>query len=144
MKEEKLLKKQEEKESGLNIVDLTGDLPNLGEAQELKIDLVSNYWTPENIGESKKVFFIEINERMVADQSSGELLPLECASFVEQKENGELIQIQNGSKRLVGALESAGIQKGTPLLITYLGKKRNKSNQFSSDNWSIKPLIINV
>jgi len=151
MKENKenLPEKQESKEvakneNGFSNYDLTGNLPDLNNenAQTLPIDLMADYWTPESIGEQKRVFFIEIKNRLVLDQSSGELIDLECAFFIEQTKENELIQISNGSKRLVGALSSNEIRKGTPLLITYMGKKRNKSNGFSSDNWSVKPLII--
>lgn len=117
-------------------------LPNLAEAKELAFDLMSSYWTPEAAGESKLCFFLKIDTRDVLDQSSGEIISLECAFFLEQKADGERSQISNGSKRLVGAILAAGIQPGTPLKITYKGKKRNRTNQFMSDDWSVKPLII--
>jgi len=130
--------------NGVKSFDLTGNLPNLNAetAAILPIDLMPDYWTPESIGEQKRVFFIEIKPLKVLDQQTGELIELECAQFVEQTVKGDLIPLSNGSKRLVGALEANMIQKGTPLLITYMGKKKNKSNGFSSDNWSVKPLII--
>lgn len=133
-------------ESKIQSFDLTGNLPNInGElARALPVDLMSDYWTPEEIGEQKRVFFSKIGMRKVLDQETGELIDLESAFFIEQKESGELSQVSNGSKRLVGAISSAEIQAGTPLLITYKGKKRNKSNQYSSDNWSVKPIIVNI
>ena len=46
-------------------------------------------------------------------------------------------------KRLVGALEMQDIKSGTPLQVTYLGKRKNSTNQYQSDYWSIKKLRIN-
>ena len=31
-----------------------------------------------------------------------------------------------------------------PLKITYMGKKKNKTNNFQSDNWSVRPLRLNL
>jgi len=116
-------------------------LPDLSKAQELPFDLMADYWTPIEAGENKRVFFDKIATRKVLDLQSNEPIELECAFFLEQKD-GQLKPISNGSKRLVGAIESNRIQRGTPLLITFLGKKKNATNSFQSDNWSVKPLII--
>lgn len=149
---ENLPEKQEQKttevanneQSMFNNFDLTsGNLPNLQDQFDaIPLDLMADYWTPVEVGESKRVFFTEIKERPVLDQNTGEILDLECAFFIEQTPKGDLVQTSNGSKRLVGALISNQVPKGTALLITYLGKKKNKNNAFSSDNWSVKPLII--
>ena len=120
------------------------NLPVLADLTELTFDLMPNYWTPETPGETKLVFLLKIGMRDVIDQNTGEVLELECAHFIEQLADMSTVQISNASKRLVGALQSNNILPGTPLKITYKGKKKNKTNQFSSDNWSIKPLIINV
>lgn len=120
-----------------------GNLPSLEEAREFPVDLMSDYWTPENPGETKRVYFDKIANREVLDQESGEVVELECAYFLEQTEEG-VKTISNGSKRLVGALSNYEIKRGTPLQITYKGKKRNRSNQYMSDNWSIKILTLNV
>lgn len=130
-------------------VDLSGNLPSLKDAQELPIDLCGNYWTPEMPGESKRVFFVEIKPlKVLSAQGTGELIDLYCAVFAEQNEEGALITVTNGSRRLVGILEqhvSEGlIKRGTPLKITFMGKRKNKTNSYSSDNWSVKPLRINL
>lgn len=130
-------------------VDLqTGNLPDLSKADVMPVDLTGNYWTPEKEGESKRLFFVDIRpEKVLSSSGTGEIIDLDCAVFIEQAE-GSVKTITNGSRRLVGVLESYLMQgligQGTPLLITYLGKKRNKTNQFSSDNWSIKPLRIEI
>ena len=110
--------------------------------------MCGNYWSPVNPGEFKKVIFLDIKPQKVLSQSNGELIDLDCVIFAEQNENGDLTTTMNGSVRLVGALqpyfEDGIIKKGTMLKITYMGRKKNKTNANSSDNWSIKPLRINL
>lgn len=130
--------------NGLVTVDLNGKLPSLADAEPFPFDLMADYWTPENEGESKRVYFDRISERAVADQQTGDIIDLECAFFLEEQEGGELKTISNGSKRLVGALQAYNIQKGTPMLITYMGKRKNRTNSFKSDVWSIRPLRISI
>lgn len=120
-------------------------LIDLSAAVAAPVDLMSDYWTPVNIGESKRVYFDRIQPMGVVDQSSGEIIYMDCAFFYWQEQPGQPYkQIRNGSKRLVGAITSFNIQRGTPLEIKYVGKKRNSTNQFLSDNWSITPLQVNV
>ncbi|CAG5072905.1 hypothetical protein DYBT9623_04442 [Dyadobacter sp. CECT 9623] len=130
------------------VFDLTGsivDLPILSEATEMPLDLMSDYWTPENAGEFKNVFFdrIDVSQVLTQDETPV-LIDLECAYFLEQDDKREIKSVRNGSKRLVGALLAQNVQRGTALKITYMGKKKNRSNAFKSDNWSVKPLIINI
>lgn len=127
----------------LQTFEINAGLPKLDDAVEYPVDLMADYWTPETPGEAKRLYFDKIAPRLVKDVSSDAMLELECAFFVESKD-GELKSISNGSKRLVGAIQSNGIQRGTPLLITFMGKKKNKSNSYMSDNWSIKPLVVNI
>lgn len=131
-------------ESLLSVVEFNGgDLPDLAEATAVPVDLIPNYWTPENKGEFKRVFFDTIKDITVLDQQTGELLQLTCAFFYE-KVNGQVNTISNGSKRLVGLFEGGQIPRLTPLQITYMGKKKNSTNGFMSDSWSIRPLSLNA
>lgn len=130
--------------SGLVLVDFSkGNLPDLSKADAFPFDLSSEYWSPSEQGESRRVYFDRIENQKVLDQKTGEIIDLECALFVEVV-SGEAKSISNGSKRLVGALQAHGIQRGTPLLITFLGKKKNKSNTNFSDSWSVKLLKISL
>lgn len=123
----------------------TDNLGDLFNAEAAPIDLMSDYWTPVNMGESRRVYFDRIQPMGVVDQSSGEVIMMDCAFFFWQERPGESYkQIRNGSKRLVGAIQSYNLPRLTPLEIKYLGKKRNATNQFLSDNWSITPLKVNV
>lgn len=135
---------QKSTQNNIQIIDLDAKLPDLSKAKEVKVDLMADYWSPEAEGETKRVFFSHIGTRQVLDMQSnaGESIDLECAFFIEQMKDGSVRTISNGSKRLVGALESYGIQKGMPLQITFMGKKKNATNSYQSDNWSIKPLIL--
>jgi hypothetical protein len=119
------------------------NIDSLEDAQVAPVDLMSDYWSPEVPGESKKVIFDRIENTPVLDQGTGEVLDLDCAYFFV-KENGAVKRIRNGSKRLVGAIQSFGLASGAPLEIKYLGKKANKTNSHKSDNWRISPLIVNV
>src|SRR5690349_7625587 len=128
--------KHEQLTNIIQVADMSKEVPNLDNATPLPLDLMADYWTPQSPGEAKRVFFDRIDYRQVKDMNSDETIELECAFFIE-KVNGEAKSISNGSRRLVGALQSLGIVRGSALLITYQGKKKNKSNNFMSDSWSI-------
>ena len=112
---------------------------NLESAAVMPVDLMSDYWTPETVGESKRVVFTKVEPVSTIDQQSGEVIELECAFFITPVD-GKLQSIRNGSKKLVSAVQN--LPANTPLLITYKGKVKNKSNGFKSDDWSIQPLIL--
>lgn len=126
-------------------VDMSnGDLPDLDEADVVPLDLASSYWTPQQPGEFKRVYFDDIKVMQVQDNNDKEVVfDLPCAFFFE-KTKGEVKTYCNGSKRLVAIMERNHIERGTPILITYLGKKRNSTNSFMSDDWSVKPLILKI
>lgn len=118
-------------------------LPNLSEAEVDPVELSGEYWTPENEGESKRVFFAGLVEESVLEMESGETRQLVVAKFVEQRD-GKLRAIRNGSRRLVGIFEQFAntVKPGDAFEITYLGKKKNSTNSFKSDNWSVRPLTF--
>jgi hypothetical protein len=118
----------------------SGELPDLDDAVEYPVDLLSEYWTPIATGERKNLYFAKIDARTVIDDKN-EIKELVTAYFIEKK-NGVAKSVSNASKRLVGALQDANVKPGMAVSITYLGKQRNKTNSFSSDNWSVKPLMI--
>ncbi len=131
------------------VADLSdSNLPDLEtEAEVTPLDLVSDYWTPETEGESRNVFFDQFGIFQCMDINDPDVLvDLECAVFIWKDPNtGSVKSLRNGSKRLVGALKSfSGLKRGMPLQITYAGKKKNKNNNFKSDVWSIKPLLLKI
>ena len=92
--------------------------------------------------EKKRVFFIDIVSTNSIDPASGENVELSSVRFLE-KQGDAFRTIRNSSKRLVAAFEVfSGDIKGQPFEITYEGKKRNSTNSFLSDNWSVRPLIL--
>lgn len=131
--------------TNLTAIDLNNaDLPDLDEADVIPLDLSSSYWTPKETGESKRVYFDAIKIVQVQDTNDKEVVfDLPCVFFFE-KSKGEIKTFSNGSKRLVAIMERNHIERGTPILITYLGKKRNSTNQYMSDDWSVKPLVIKI
>jgi hypothetical protein len=129
----------------LTVINLdNGMVPDLNNAQALPFDLMSDYWTPEKPGESKRLIFDSIRPRNVKDMQTGEVIQLDCAFFFERTDGGEIRTVCNGSKRLVGVIEGYEMQRGAAMLVTYLGKQKNRTNSFFSDIWSVKPLVINI
>jgi hypothetical protein len=132
------------KTSPFPTVDISTHFPDLAAAVPMPFELMADYWTPENPGEEKRVVFDQLKIRPVQDQKDPNIIvDLLCAFFWEQTPEG-VRSVSNGSKRLVGAIQEYDIQHGTPLLLTYRGKKKNKNNANQSDLWSIKPLLIKV
>lgn len=119
------------------------NLPDLSKAEVAPVELAGEYWSPTEVGEKKRVFFVGITEENVLEMETGENRQLTVVKFVENVA-GDLRAIRNGSRRLVGIFEqfSTSIKPGDAFEITYLGKKKNQGNSFKSDNWSVKNLII--
>jgi hypothetical protein len=102
-------------------------------------DLSQEYWTPNDVGEKRRMVFVEVTERTVLDQKTAEEILLPCVVFI-QPINGESKTVVNGSKRLVAVFENNAMEPGTPVEITYKGKKKNRTNGNMSDDWSVVKL----
>ena len=101
------------------------------------VDLSGEYWTPEE-GETKRLIFWAVEQRTVSDQKdANKLVDLQCCVFIDPQKDGQHKTLSNGSKRLVAAFENTQMQQGTPVQITYVGKKRNRTNANLSDHWSV-------
>ena len=125
--------------SGLILLEeFSGDLNQ--DFEPASVDLNQEYWSPTEEKETRRgVFWMNVNRRCL-DQETGEHIELECVVFVVPGKDGKHSSFVNGSKRLVGMIEGNDIKQGTPLEITYLGKKKNKTNGNSSDHWSVVTL----
>lgn len=111
-------------------------IPDLADFVPASADLSSEYWTPEN-GEVRRLIFWGVDKRMAPRHDNpNESIELDCCVFIEPTNEG-YSTISNGSKRLVAAFENNEVQRGTPVQVTYLGKKRNRTNPHSSDHWSV-------
>lgn len=132
-------------------VDLNNfEIGDLDEAEVMPIELTSIYWTPEEKGESIRAVFLSVEYVEMAPMSEKDKENLNengnvwipCAYFMTSNEDGKAVKVCNSSKRLISTLQGSFIKPMTPLLITYSGKVRNKTNAFSSDSWSVKPLNV--
>lgn len=135
------MSKEQTTEVTTNDFFATSNLPDLNQAKAAPLELTGEYWTPESIGESRRAFFNELRQESSVSVETGETVDILVAYFVWEV-GGDRKVFRNASRRLTGVLESVKVEKGTPLEITYLGKVKNKNNAFKSDNWSVKPLII--
>ena len=70
--------------------------------------------------------------------------------MLEPDEKGSAKSFKNGSKRLVaaihrlikeGTIKTIAFDDPTGVEITYLGKQRNATNQYSHDSWDLKRLV---
>jgi hypothetical protein len=124
-----------------------GKLPNLHDAKASPVDLATEYWSPDTSGDYKVGVCVSIENSTYTREETGEEILLPCVIFIEQTKDGDLKAIRNGSKRLVATIENAvtagQLEMGkTFLRITYLGKQKNTTNSYSSDRWSVKPIVI--
>lgn len=137
----------EKKEQREVRIEKASKLPNLHEQKVSNLELCPTYWTPEVEGEYKVGVIINIVDEKYQNETDGNEITLPCIIMLEQTKEGNLNAIKNGSKKLVGSIEDL-ITSGvinfdeTPIKITYTGKKKNKTNGFSSDNWSVRKLKL--
>ncbi len=121
-----------------------GSLPNLEEAEESVISLMPEYLDIDDLdkGYNMRCFYLGVIEREQVDKETGDIKSLKCVMLAEQK--GENIKVwETAATQLVKVLEQkeiAGIitKNETALSVTYLGKKKNKTNSFSSAKWDVR------
>ena len=120
------------------------NLPDLAKAEVAPTELLGEYWTPSETGETTRVFFAGFGTQQVDEQATGEERDLDIVKFIERQGDGSFRTIRNGSARLVGVFTQFAkeIRPGQPFEITYLGKKKTNTGKFA-DSWSVKPLILN-
>lgn len=106
---------------------------DLSKLEVASVDLSQQYWTPEKVGEKRRMFFSCVQDRIVVDQKTGEDIMLPCVSFID----GENRTVVNGSKRLVAVFQNNEIAADTPVQVTYNGKVKNRTNGNMSDDWSV-------
>ncbi|MBE0435967.1 MAG: hypothetical protein IBX56_09210 [Methylomicrobium sp.] len=124
-------------------------LPNIQKNQAANVPLQVEYWSPQAEGESKRGWILGIEPQEVADIETGELKLLESLLFVEETPDGKKSRLFNASRTLVANVKAA-ITRGeivpasilTPVQITYLGVKKNRTNNYKSGKWEILPLVV--
>ena len=121
------------------IIDLES-IPSLEQYVPASTDLSSEYWTPED-GDIKRLIFWGVEPRDAPDHNDPEKsVQLDCCVFLEPSGNGQFATLINGSKRLVAAFQNNDIEQGTPVQVTYKGKRQNRTNPNKSDFWSVVTL----
>lgn len=123
-------------------------LPDLASQKQHFVPLSTEYWTPAQEGETKRVFVAGIDMHEVADLETGEIKMLECVMLLEHQ-GDVLMRFISASKVLVGNIRDA-ITRGeiipmstlTPVSIKFMGQKKNKSNAKLSNRWQILPLVV--
>lgn len=114
----------------------------LSTAQVASVDLSDEYWSPKAVGESKRMIFMGIEVRKAPDhQDKSKAVELPCAVFIEPLPSGPATVI-NGSVRLKAVFENNEIDAGTPVQVTYKGKKTNRTNANQSDSWGVQLLKV--
>lgn len=123
-----------------NVSVFDGNLPSLEAAKVAPISMNSEYWTPEKVGEKRRLFFLDLRVEAVIDAQSGETVDLTVLYFVDSNKN----VIRQASRRLVGVFENRinSLRPGMAFEIEYLGKKKNATNSFQSDHWSVYELYL--
>lgn len=115
------------------------NLPDLRQMKPAGIDLVLNYWTPTEVGESKDVIYMGTKTLdSVSRENSDVVEQRPTVIMIEQNIDGTYTTLSNSSVKLVTAMQP--IQKGTPLRVTYIGKQKNVTNSNHSDAWSLHRL----
>jgi len=107
---------------------------NLDTAKPVGLNLSASYWSPSNVGETKRLYFIEIKTIMHVNDDTGEAKDLPTAVFVDPSTKEVIHQ---GSARLVAIFQRENVPALTAFQITYKGKVKNSTNQFSSDAWEV-------
>jgi hypothetical protein len=138
-----------EKQIKKSRLDTQNTLPDLAQCKKHFVPLSVQYWSPQDEGEEKLVYVHSVGMHDVPDLDTGEIKALECVMLIE-KQGNIVMRYINAGRVLVGNIKDAikrdEIIPGTtltPISITYVGKKKNRSNAHISNVWQIIPLISN-
>ena len=125
-------------------------LPDLNQAEESIISFSPEYLDVDALekGWSIRCFYLGVEEREQLDAATGEAKNLRCVLLAAQEKEGIKVY-ESAARALVGTLEEKEKRglitpKETALKITFLGKKKNKTNGFSSAKWDIRLLYVNA
>lgn len=124
-----------------NEIANVSELEPLTEYEPVGLALGFEYWTPEKQGESRKAYFAGLATRTIPSADDPKkMVELECALFIDVMDDGSMHCWGNGSAHMIGQLKDAGVEPKEPLVVTYLGKQKNKHNSYQSDRWDIRRL----
>ena len=124
-------------------------LPDLADYEVETLPVNIGYWTPEKAGEQFKGYVVAETVEMMPEYNCPPerkhiLFPVNCVTLVRWEDAG-MRQYRVAQKVLVSHIKS-GIKTGriipftdiTPIVITYLGKKKNKTNQSESMDFTVE------
>ena len=125
-------------------------LPNLNDAEESLVSFTPEYLDVDALekGWTIRAFYLGVEEREQLSADTGEIKTLKCAMLAAQNADGGSVTVyESAARALVGTLEekeARGVIKPnqTAIKLTFLGKKKNKTNQFSSAKWDIRFLYV--
>ena len=115
--------------------------PGLEHAKPIGLNLSATYWSPTVVGETRRLYFIELKPITQINDDTGEVKHLNTAVMVDPATKEVIHQ---GSARLVGIFEREHPEPMTAYQITYRGKVKNSTNQFSSDAWDVYMLNVDM
>jgi len=116
---------------------MTTDIAQITDLSTYKtvgLNLSATYWSPANVGDTKRLLFMDIKSIQHPNEETAEAKELPTAVFVDPSTKEVIHQ---GSARLVAIFQRENTKPLTPVQITYRGKVKNSTNQFSSDAWEV-------
>lgn len=114
-------------------------LNNLAAAPRVGLNLAATYWSPEQPGETKRLYFIDIKILTNVNENTGETKELNTLVMVDP-ETREIIH--QSSARLVGIFQRENPIPYQPFEIVYKGKVKNSTNAYMSDAWEVYKLDV--
>lgn len=122
------------------------ELSQIANADNLDFDMKGEYWTPQAIGERKRMVFQHlVKGEMIANKygaNPDEMVPVDTAYFIEVYKEGDKVKqqmIRSCATVIVSFLERNRVPKHAILDIEYKGKKRGEKFQF--DDFKFIPVI---
>lgn len=129
-------------------------LPSLADAEVSPVSITATYLDVDELdkGWSIRCFYGGLSERdhEVVDKDSGEIeiKKLKSVMMITQSEDGGMMTYESAAAVLVSTLEEKEKQGlltmyKSAFQLTFLGKKKNKTNGFSSARWDVRMLSFN-
>ena len=122
-------------------------LEALADAEALDFDMKGDYWTPEQIGDRKRVVFQHLVKGEMIQNKFGadpdEKVPVDTAYFVEIYKEGEQLKqrmLRSCATVIVSFIERNSVPKHAVLDIEYKGKK--KGEKFMFDDFKFIPVPV--
>jgi hypothetical protein len=106
------------------------------------LNLVPDYWSPEQSGETKLLIFWEFlrNDEIPDMNDPNKTVIKDSCIFIEVKSDKKKVFLKCSATRLVSVMRFAA--KGEVYQVTFVGKKKNKSNNYMSNVFEVYPLEL--